>query len=195
MTAVRMVAVTAVGLVAVSAFGLVAASVTLPGRLAGDARDRVRASHALAACAALAVVAVARSGALSLALATGATLALVAALGRRWPDGVVLAGGGLFAAALVVAATSGDALATLVGAFGAVLAADFGTFALGVERDTDPAVATTRVELLHAVGSATVALLTAGVGYALFRSAPAGSGLGVVALLFAAVVLAVALRS
>jgi len=95
----------------------------------------------------------------------------------------------------VLAATGpASAEAVLLGGFGAVIAADLGTFALGIDRDADSVVATRRVELLHAVGSAVVAILTAGVGYALFETVPRGGSLGVVALLLGGVVLAWLLR-
>jgi hypothetical protein len=159
-----------------------------------EARQRVRVSHGLAVVAAVAVLSVARTGYLALAVALAGTLAVVAgmAVGRR---GLVHLGGvALFGAAALVATAGAPVIAVLVAAFGAVLAADSATFALGIERDVDTSVATTRVELLHAVGSTAVAVLTAGLGYALYVSAPAGSGLGVVALLGGAVVLVVALR-
>jgi hypothetical protein len=138
---------------------------------------------------------VARTGYLALSVALVGTVAVVAgmALGRR---GVVHLGGvALFGAAALVAAAGAPVIAVLVAAFCAVLAADAATFALGLDRDVDPSVATARVELLHAVGSTAVAVLTAGVGYVLYVSVPAGSGLGVVALLGGAVVLVIALRT
>ncbi|MFC7195603.1 hypothetical protein ACFQL4_14835 [Halosimplex aquaticum] len=113
---------------------------------------------------------------------------------RRSEPSVVFAGATLFAATVLAATGPADAESVLIGAFGAVLAADLGTFAIGIDRDADAAVATTRVELLHAVGSATVAILTAGVGYALFETVPSGGSLGVVALLLGGVVLAWLLR-
>jgi hypothetical protein len=156
---------------------------------------RLRLSHVLAVSAALATVAAVRAG--SLGLATGVCGVLLLGIGLYGGSrgAVTLAGVVLFAATVLVAAGPGGLTATLVGAFGAVLAADFGTFALGVGRDVDASVATTRVEALHAVGSFTVALLAGGLGYALFRVVPTGSTIGVVALLFAAVVLAAVLRS
>jgi len=156
---------------------------------------RVRLSHALAVVAALATVAAVRAGPLALVAGLGGALLLATGVARRSRGTVALAGVTLFSAAVLVAAGPGGVTATLVGAFGAVLAADFGTFALGIGRDVDPSVATTRVEALHAVGSIAVALLAGGLGYALFRVVPRGSTLGVVALLFAAVVLAAVLRS
>ena len=156
---------------------------------------RLRLSHVLAVGAALATLVAVRVGPVAFAAGLGGALALAVGLSRRSRGAVTLAGVALFAATVLAAAGPGDLLATLVGAFGAVLAADFGTFALGIDRDVDPSVATTRVEALHAVGSLTVALLAGGLGYALFRVVPRGSTVGVVALLFAAVVLAAVLRA
>lgn len=156
---------------------------------------RVRLSHVLAVAAALATLAAVRAGPVGLVAGVCGVSLLVVGLRRRSRGAVALAGVALFGATVLVAAGPGGTVATLVGAFGAVLAADFGTFALGLGRDVDPSVATTRVEALHAVGSLTVALLAGGLGYALFRVVPTGSTLGVVALLFAAVVLAVVLRT
>gem|GEM_PF-1711867 len=155
---------------------------------------RLRLSHGLAVAAALVTVGAVRVGQVGLVAGVGGVLLLATGLVWRSRGTVALAGVALFAATVLVAAGPGGLVATLVGAFGAVLAADFGTFALGIDRDVDPSVATTRVEALHAVGSLTVALLAGGLGYALFRSVPRGSTLGVVALLFAAAVLAVVLR-
>lgn len=155
---------------------------------------RIRLSHVLAVAAALATLTAVRVAPLGVVAGGCGAVLLGVGLLRRSRGAVALAGVALFAATVLVAAGPGGTLATLVGAFGAVLAADFGTFALGLARDVDPSVATTRVEALHAVGSLTVALLAGGLGYALFRVVPAGSTLGVVALLFAAVVLATTLR-
>lgn len=165
-----------------------------PGSDPDGRLDGVRASHGLALGAALATVFVARSSPGGLAVGVAGCLLLVAGLARRSRGAVVLSGVALLVATIAVAAGHGGLLATLAGASGAILAADYGTFALGLARDVDPSVATTRVELLHAVGSLAVAVLVTGVGYALFRSVPRGSTLGVVALLFAAVVLAAFLR-
>ena len=156
---------------------------------------RLRLSHVLAVAAALATAVAVRVGTVGLVVGVCGALLLGVGLHRRSRGAVALAGVALFAATVLVAAGPGGLVATLVGAFGAVLAADFGTFALGIGRDVDASVATTRVEALHAVGSLTVALLAGGLGYALFRVVPTGSTIGVVALLFAAVVLAAVLRS
>lgn len=156
---------------------------------------RLRLSHVLAVAAALATLAAVRAGTLGLVAGVCGALVLGAGLVRRSRGAVALAGVVLFVATVLVAAGPGGLVATLVGAFGAVLAADFGTFALGLGRDVDASVATTRVEALHTVGSLTVALLAGGLGYALFTVVPTGSTVGVVALLFAAVVLAAVLRA
>ncbi|MFC7142420.1 hypothetical protein ACFQMA_21600 [Halosimplex aquaticum] len=157
-------------------------------------RRRPRASHALAVVATLAVLSAVRGSTMAALVGLGGALALVAGLIRRSEPSVVFAGATLFAATVLAATGPADAESVLIGAFGAVLAADLGTFAIGIDRDADAAVATTRVELLHAVGSATVAILTAGVGYALFETVPSGGSLGVVALLLGGVVLAWLLR-
>jgi hypothetical protein len=120
--------------------------------------------------------------------------AVLAGLVRRSESSIVAGGAALFAATVLAATGPASAESVLLGGFGAVIAADLGTFGLGIDRDADPAVATTRVELLHAVGSAVVAILTAGVGYALFEAVPSGGSLGVVALLLGGVVLAWLLR-
>ncbi|MFB6150398.1 MAG: hypothetical protein ABEJ40_01200 [Haloarculaceae archaeon] len=156
---------------------------------------RVRISHVLAVGAALATVGVVAPVAPAFVAGVSGTLALAWGLAFRTRGAVVLAGTVLFGATLLTAISTGDATAALVGGFGAVLAADAGTFALGIERDAGPDVPTARVELLHAVGSGAVAVLTAGVGYALYRSVPSGTVPSVVALLFGAVVLALALGS
>lgn len=166
---------------------MVIVTVTLRGR-------GVRVSHLLSIGAALAVAFAARESTLALAVGLAGVMALVVGMVVRRRSGVVLAGTLLFATALLAAAGGAALRSVLVAAFAAVLAADLGAFALGIERDADPSVATARVELLHGVGSATVALLAGGVGYALYGAVPDGDALGVVALLFGGVVLAALLR-
>lgn len=155
---------------------------------------RPRVSHALAVFAALAVVSAVRGSTMATLIGIGGVLALGYGLVSRSDAPVVFAGGVLFAATVLAATGPADAESVLLGAFGAVLAADLGTFALGIDRDADPGVATTRVELFHAVGSVTVAIVTAGVGYVLFETVPSGGSVGVVALLLGGVVLVWLLR-
>ncbi|WP_123537372.1 DUF7519 family protein [Halosimplex salinum] len=159
-----------------------------------DDRRRPRVSHGLAVLASFAVLSAVQGSTVAVLIGAAGGLTLAAALVRRSEPTVVFAGATLFAATVLAGTGPAGPEAVLVGAFGAVLAADVGTFALGIDRDADAAVATTRVELLHAVGSASVATLTAGVGYVLFESAPTGGSLGVVALLLGGVVLAALLR-
>lgn len=161
----------------------------------GTVLDDVRASHVLAVGAALTTVAAAGVTPVARATAVGGGILLVAGLIRQARGMVGLGGIGLFGAAVLAAGATDSVVVVLLAAFGAVLAADFGEFALGIARDVDASVATTRVELLHAVGSLTVAMLTGGIGYALFRTVPRGTTLGVAVLLFAAVVLAALLRA
>ncbi|MFB6140615.1 MAG: hypothetical protein ABEJ26_09300 [Halosimplex sp.] len=151
-------------------------------------------SHGLSALSAVAVCYAVSGSGLSLLIAATGALALGVGLARRSEPPVVFAGGALFGATVLAATGPAGAEAVLLGAFGAVIAADTGTFALGIERDADADVATARVELLHAVGSVAVALVTAGVGYVLYETVPRGGSLGVVALLFGGVVLAWLLR-
>lgn len=159
------------------------------------ATDRpIKASSVLGAVAALVVLAAVRGSALALAGAGVGCLALGAGAYWRSRSTVVSAGATLFVAALVAAAGSAGAATALVGGFGAVLAADLTEFGIGIDRDADESVATMRVELLHAVASTLVAVVTAGFGYVLYRSVPAGGSAGVVALLFGGVVLVVLLR-
>lgn len=152
-------------------------------------RERVRASHLLACVAALVTVVAVHGSSLALVAGLAGVLVLAVGLGRRSRPAVVGAGAALFGASLLAAAVGGMAGTVLVAGFCAVLAADFGVFALGIERDVDSSVATTRVELVHALGSVAVALVTGGSGYVLFRSVPGGGSVGVVALLFGGVVL------
>lgn len=158
------------------------------------ANSAFRVSDALAVLVGLAAVAALGWSPLALAAGGVGWVALLAGVARRSRGTVVFAGGTVFAASLVAAAGGAGAPAVLVGAFGAVLAADLGLFALGLDRDVDSSVATTRVELLHAVASGSVAVATAGGGYILYRSIPAGGSTGVVALLFGGVVLVALLR-
>lgn len=155
---------------------------------------RPRVSHVLAVLAALAVLSAVRGSTMAALFGTAGLLALGYGLVGRSEAPVVFAGGALFAATILGATGPANAESVLVGAFGAVLAADLGTFALGIDRDADAGVATTRVELFHAVGSVTAAIVTAGVGYVLFESVPSGGSLGVVALLLGGVVLVWLLR-
>jgi len=155
---------------------------------------RPRASHGLAALSAVAVLSAVRGSTTAVLFGLAGAVALGAGLVWRSESSVVFAGATLFAASVLAATGPATAESVLVGAFAAVIAADMGTFALGIDRDADPTVATTRVELLHAVGSVTVAILTAGVGYVLFETVPRGGSLGVVALLLGGVVLAWLLR-
>lgn len=157
-------------------------------------RRRPRASHALAVLAAVAVLSAVRGSTMATLVGFAGAAALLAGMVRRSESAVVFGGAVLFAATVLAATGPAAAEAVLVGGFGAVVAADLGTFALGVDRDADPGVATTRVELLHAVGSVAVAALTGGVGYVLFETVPRGGSLGVVALLLGGVVLAWLLR-
>jgi hypothetical protein len=152
-------------------------------------RERVRASHLLAGAAALVSVVAVRGSSLALVASLAGALALAVGLARGSRPAVVGAGAALFGAALLAAAVGGSLGTVLVAGFCAVLAADLGEFALGIERDVDPSVATTRVELVHALASVAVALVTGGTGYVLFRSVPGGGSVGLVALLFGGVVL------
>lgn len=161
----------------------------------GTVLDEVRASHVLAVGATLTTVAASGVTPVARATAVGGGILLVGGMLRHSRGAVGLGGLGLFGAAVLAAGETDSVIVVLLAAFGAVLAADFGEFALGITRDADASVATTRVELLHAVGSLTVAVLTGGIGYALFRTVPSGTTLGVTALLFAAVVLAALLRA
>jgi hypothetical protein len=156
--------------------------------------DGVRLSHALAGTAALATLWAVRGSPLALAAGAVGCVALVAALHWRSRRTVTLAGAVLFGAALLAVAGGAAVGPVLVGAFGAVLAADLGLFALGLDRDVDRSVPTARVELIHAVASATTAVVTAGLGYALYLAVPAGGSAGVVALLLGGVVLVSLLR-
>ncbi|QLH84194.1 DUF7519 family protein [Halosimplex pelagicum] len=160
----------------------------------GTDRRPVRASHALAVLASVAVVAAVRGSTMATLVGLAGAGAVLAGLVRRSESSVVAGGAALFAATVVAAVGPASAESVLVGGFGAVVAADLGTFGLGIDRDADPAVATTRVELLHAVGSVVVAVLTGGVGYTLFETVPSGGSLGVVALLLGGVVLVWLLR-
>lgn len=161
----------------------------------GAVANALRASHGLAVGAALVTVAAAGVTPVTRAAAVAGLVLLVAGLARHSRGLVGLGGVALFGSAVLTAGQANGVLVVLLAAFGAVLAADFAEFALGLARDVDDSVTTTRVELLHAVGSLTVAVLTGGVGYALFRSVPQGTTVGVAALLFAAVVLAALLRA
>jgi len=153
-----------------------------------------RVSDALALLAGLAAVTAVGGSTLALAAGGVGWLALLAGVARRARGAVVFACGTMFAASLVAAAGDAGVPAVLVGAFGAVLGADLGLFGIGIDRDADESVATTRVELLHAVASGSVAVATAGGGYVLYRSVPAGGSAGVVALLLGGVVLVTLLR-
>lgn len=154
----------------------------------------LRVSYVLALLAGLAAVAAVAVSPLALAAGGVGWLALFAGVVRQSRGAVVFGGGVCFAAALVAATGGAGVGAVLAGAFGAVLAADLGLFGLGLDRDVDGSVATTRVELLHAVASGSVALATAGGGYVLYRSVPTGGSTGVVALLLGGVVLVTLLR-
>lgn len=156
--------------------------------------DGVRLSHGLAGVAALAVLAVVRGSPLAFVAGAVGCVALLAGLYWRSRRTVTVAGAVLFGAALLAVAGGAAVGPVLVGAFGAVLSADLGLFALGLDRDVDRSVPTARVELLHAVASATTAVVTAGLGYALYRVVPAGGSAGVVALLLGGVVLVSLLR-
>ncbi|WP_135362877.1 DUF7519 family protein [Halosimplex halophilum] len=160
----------------------------------GTDRRRPRASHALALLAAVAVLAAVRGSTMATLVAVAGAGAVLAGLLRRSESSVVFGGAALFAATVLAATGPASPEAVLLGGFAAVVAADLGTFGLGIDRDAGPAVATTRVELLHAVGSVVVAVLTGGVGYVLFETVPRGGSLGVVALLLGGVVLAWLLR-
>jgi len=160
----------------------------------GQDRRRPRASHGLAVVSTFVVLSSVRGSTLATLVGLAGALALSAGLVWRSESSVVFGGATLFAATVLAAAGPTGAASVLVGAFSAVIAADMGTFALGIDRDADAAVATTRVELLHAVGGVTVAILTAGVGYVLFGTVPRGGSLGVVALLLGGVVLTWLLR-
>lgn len=160
----------------------------------GQDRRRPRASHGLAVVSTLVVLSSVRGSTLATLVGLAGALALGAGLVWRSESSVVFGGATLFAATVLAATGPASAESVLVGAFAGVVAADMGTFALGIDRDADAAVATTRVELVHAVGSVAVAILTAGVGYALFETVPRGGSMGVVALLLGGVVLAWLLR-
>jgi len=159
---------------------------------AADATFRV--SYVLALLAGLGAAAAAAVSPLALVAGAIGWLALLTGVVWQVRGAVVFGGGVCFTAALVASAGGAGVWAVLVGGFGAVLAADLGLFGLGLDRDVDGSVATTRVELLHAVASGSVAVATAGGGYVLYRSVPAGGSTGVVALLLGGVVLVTLLR-
>lgn len=147
-------------------------------------------SRALAVGIGLAAALALAGSTVALAAGLGGWLAVAGGLARRSRGLIVLGCAALFGGAILAATGGLGAGRVFTAAFGAVLAADVGVFALGVDRDADPSVATARVELLHAVASATTALVTAGLGFAVYRGVPGGGSLGVVALLLGGVVLA-----
>jgi hypothetical protein len=147
-------------------------------------RRPARLSRGLALAAGL--VAVATSGAYAPgAIGVGALGLLVLAAGfvRGRDAAVTLGAAGVFAGAVVAGVRGAPAVPVLVAVTASVVAWDAGGTAMDVGRQLGRAADTRRLEAVHAGASLAVGAVTAGVGYAVFRTATGGQPAA--ALLFA----------
>lgn len=122
-------------------------------------------------------------------------LGLVAgvALGRE--STVSVAASVLLAAVILAAAEGTPPVIVLVAAVATVLAWDVGRYAIGLGAQLGRDAPTTRIELVHAAASGVVGVVTAGIGFGIFRSTATGQPMiALVYLLLAALIVVFALR-
>ncbi|MFC7029042.1 hypothetical protein ACFQJ5_17670 [Halomicroarcula sp. GCM10025324] len=125
----------------------------------------------------VAVVAWATSGLYSwaaLAVGTAGLLLLVIALLRGLRAAVPLGTFGLFIGAIAAGIQGAPVLPVLLGVTCAVLAGDIGNSSISIGNQLGRAADTTRLETVRVATSITVGVLTAGVGYGLYRSGTSG---------------------
>lgn len=147
-------------------------------------RRPARLSRGLALAAGL--VAVATSGAYAwgaLWVGTLGLLVLAVGLVRGRDAAVTLGATGLFVGGVVAGVRGAPAVPVLVAVTASVVAWDAGGTATGVGRQLGRAAETRRLEAVHAGASLAVGAVTAGAGYAVFRTATGGQPAA--ALLFA----------
>lgn len=131
------------------------------------------------------------------ALAAGAGGLLLLAVGLvRGSNWAVTAGAGTLLTGGVVAGIQGaPVLPVLTSVTCSVLAWDSGGYAVSVGTQLGRDADTRRIEVVHLTASAAVGVVTAGIGYGLYRAGTGGQPvLALVCLLSAAVLLVVALE-
>jgi len=123
------------------------------------------------AAAALVVVLAGWSGGLGLTASLTGLLALGAGVVVGNRPAITLGGAGLLAGVLAAGASGWPIPLTLAGAVLAVLAWDSGTVAVGLGRQVGADAATAPVELARAGATTAIGVVTAGLGWALYRPA------------------------
>lgn len=127
-------------------------------------------------------------------VALAALLLVVAGLVSSSHRFVTVGAAALLGAVLYAGLEGAPAGALLVGVAACVFAWDAGGFAIDLGAQLGREADTRRVELLHALGSAAVAVATAGTGYAVYLVAAGGQPVAaLLLLLLAGVLLAAAL--
>lgn len=143
------------------------------------------------------IVAVVTSGLYSwFALACGLLGLSVVGIGLvRGSRGMVTAGAvGLFAGTLVAGAGGAPTLLIVLSVTATVVTWDVGASAISIGDQLGREADTTRIEAIHAAASISVGVVTAGIGYGIYRTTAAGQPLAaLVFLLLAAVLLSSAL--
>jgi hypothetical protein len=153
-----------------------------------------RASAAIA-------IGVAAIGTLSLALSgpaavVGAVGVVGLAVGLRSSSraAVTLGATGLFCGTLLAGLAGAPSPLLLAATAATVVAWDVAEFGVGLGETVGRGATTRRAELVHAGTSGALAMIGAGVGFAVYRLAGGGPALVPIALLFGAVVLVLTLR-
>lgn len=130
------------------------------------------------------------------AFTVGALGAIILGIGlfRGSRSTVALGSTGLFFGVLLAGFADASPESLVFATAAAVVAWDVATFAIGVGEEVGRAAETTRVELVHAGVSGTLALITATGGILVYRLVGGGPAFAPLALLCGAVVLVVVLR-
>ena len=104
-------------------------------------------------------------------MAAGGLLVLAVGLVMGTRRLLTLGGAGLLVGVLVAGLGAASAATLLLGVAATVLAWDVGGFAVDLGAELGREADTHRVEVVHATGSAAVALATAGLGYGVYLTA------------------------
>ncbi|MFB6151119.1 MAG: hypothetical protein ABEJ40_04870 [Haloarculaceae archaeon] len=155
-----------------------------------------RRSTALSAAAGTVAAGASAAGTTTGGLVTAAGVAVVVAGVWTGRHRVVDAGGLVaFVGVMLGALSDASAAPVLLGTTASVVAWDAGGNAVSLGRQLGRGADTLRVEAIHALGSAVVGLLGAGVGLALFRAGPRGLPVTTLFVLVVAAALLVAVLS
>lgn len=128
------------------------------------------------------------------ALGIGAIGVLLLWIGlvRGTPGAITTGTFGLFVAAVAAGVQNAPIVSVLASVVLAVVAWDTGGNAIGIGEQLGRSAETTRIEIVHSVASLTVGVITAGIGYAIYRFGAGGQPIGAVVFLTLGAVLLVA---